>query len=73
MSDRKTREARARATEDAVFAYRPPSAGRRMMANSDEPEEDEDDVLITDDAPEGRIQVTLGELKRAIRRMLNHV
>lgn len=75
MTHRKTREARERATEDAVFGYRAPSSGRRMMANSDEPDDDGDDRLLTDDAldeeptySEARtMKITVGELRKVIR------
>lgn len=72
MAHRKTREARVRATEDAVFGYRAPSAGRRMMANTDEPDEDEDD-LLTDGEPTYEActaRITVGELRKAIREAL---
>lgn len=72
MTARKTREAKVRATEDAVFGYRAPSSGRRMMANSDDEEEDK---LLTDDAvdeeptySEARtMKITVGELRKVIR------
>ena len=74
MTARKTREARVRATEDAVFGYRAPSAGSRMMSGSDEPEEDSEDDLLTDDAPQEQptyseartMKITIGELRKVI-------
>lgn len=72
MTHGKTREARVRATEDAVFGYRAPSAGRRMMANDDEPEEGEDDLLV-DGEPTYEactVRITVGALRKAIREAL---
>lgn len=72
MTARKTREAPERTTEDAVFGYRPPSAGRRMNASED----DEDDDLITDDDGHGEeptyteartMKITVGELRKVIK------
>ncbi len=70
VTARKTREAKIVATEDAVFGYRPPSAGK-FLNSSDKPDDDEED-LLSDSEPtytEARtIKITLGELKKVIRR-----
>ena len=67
MTTGKTREAKIIATEDAVFGYRPPSAGT-FLNSSDEQDDDED--LLTDDelmVETRTIRITIGELKRAIK------
>ena len=71
MTPRKTREAKIRATEDAVFGYRSPSS--RKFMNSDE--EHGDDLVTDDDAvdeeptySEARtMQITIGELRKVIQ------
>lgn len=73
MTHRKIREARVKAiNEDTVFGYLAPSAGRRMMANDDEPEGDEDDLLIDGEPThEARTtRITVGALRKAIREAL---
>lgn len=71
MTHRKIREAKIRASEDAVFGYRSPSS-RMFMNNSDKAGDD----LITDDDDVGEeparsephtVKMTLGELKKVIR------
>lgn len=72
MTARKTREAKIRATEDAVFGYRPPSAGK-FMNSSDEPDE-EDDLLVDREptyAEAHTIKTTIGELKKTIAKALS--
>lgn len=71
MTPRKTREAKIRATEDAVFGYQSPSS-RKFMNSSDEAG---DDLITDDDAldeeptySEARtMKITVGELRKVIR------
>lgn len=70
MTPRKTREARVRATEDAVFGYRA-TRSRGSMNSEDEP--DEEDDLLTDGEPiyeTCTVRITVGALRKAIKEAL---
>lgn len=63
MTARKPRKGKVRATEDAVFGYRPPSSIKRMN-NSDDLK---DDIITDDDEP---LKLTIAELRTLIRNVL---
>lgn len=77
MTHRKIRTVRSKATtEDAVFGYRAPSSGRRMMANSDDDSDrDVDDDLLTDDGSRVRsesrsVVITVADLRKVVREVM---